>query len=116
MSSPVPFSQATVTYTKGDSSIDAKMVDSGFNQLLIAPLTMFMARGYERETDEGYEKSAKVAGLPGWERWNTESKSGEVSAVVGKRFILTVQGDNIEDTRVLYQVAEKANFKGLPAK
>lgn len=116
MSSPVPFSEAEVSYTKDDARITAKLVDSGFNQLLIAPLSMYLAAGYEKETEEGYERSAKVAGYPGWEKWNTESKSGEVSAVVGKRFILTVEGDNLKDTKVLHQLAAKANLKALPAK
>jgi len=116
MSSPVSFSQATVRYTKGDASIEAKLVDSGFNQLLIGPLSMYLAAGYEKETEDGYEKSAKVAGYPGWEKWNSESKSGEVSAVVGKRFILTVEGDNLPDTKPLYQVVERAKLSALPAK
>ena len=114
MSTPATYSQAEVTYTKGESRLEARMVDSGFNQLIIGPIMFMMARGYERETEDGYEKSAKVAGLPGWERWNTESKSGEVSAVVGKRFILTIQGENIDDSKVLYRLAEKADFNGLP--
>lgn len=116
MSSPVPFSQATVHYTKGDASIEAKLVDSGFNQLLIAPLSFFLAEGYEKETEDGYEKSAKVAGFPGWEKWNTESKRGEVSAVVNKRFIMTVEGDNLPDIKPLYEVVERAKLAGLPTK
>jgi hypothetical protein len=116
MTSPVPFSQATVKYTVGESTIEAKLVDSGFNQLLIAPMTMFLQAGYEKETEDGYEKATKVAGHPGWERWNSESKHGEVSAVVGKRFIMTVVGDDLTDTKPLYEVVEKAKLSALPAK
>lgn len=114
MTSPVPYSQAEVSYTNGDARITAKLVDSGFNQLLIAPMTMMMKAGFEKETDEGYERSAKIAGLPGWEKYNTNSKSGEVNAIVGNRFILTVEGENVPDTKVLQQVAEKANLSKLP--
>ncbi len=116
MTSPVPFSQATVKYTVGESTIEAKLVDSGFNQLLIAPMSMFLQAGYEKETEDGYEKATKVAGYPGWERWNSETKRGEVSAVVGKRFIMTVEGDNLTDTKPLYQVVEKAKLGALPQK
>ncbi len=116
MSSPVPFSQAEVRYTKGDERIEAKLVDSGFNQLLIAPLSMFLSAGYEKETDDGYEKAVKVAGFPGFERWNSEAKTGEVTAVISKRFILTVEGENLTDTKVLHQFAERANLKGLSGK
>jgi hypothetical protein len=116
MSSPVSYSQATVRYRKGDAEITAKLVDSGFNPLLIAPLSMFLSAGYEKETEDGYEKATKVAGFPGFERWNSESKTGEVSAVVGKRFILTVEGDNLDDTKLLHQFAERANLRALPTK
>jgi hypothetical protein len=37
MTAPVPFSQSLVRYTKGDSRIEVKVVDSGFAPLLIAP-------------------------------------------------------------------------------
>ena len=116
MSSPVPFSEAEVRYTKGDAQIEAKLVDSGFNQLLIAPLSMFLSAGYEKETEDGYEKAVKVAGFPGFERWNSEAKTGEVTAVISKRFILTVEGENLTDTKVLHQFAERANLRALPAK
>lgn len=113
-SSPVPYSQAGVTYSNGDAQIEAKIVDSGFNQLLIAPMTMMMKAGYEKESDEGYERATKIAGFPGWERYDSNAKSGEVTAVIGQRFILTVKGDSVPDTKVLQQVAEKANLGKLP--
>jgi hypothetical protein len=113
MTNPVPFSQATVRYTKGDQSIEAKLVDSGFNQLLIAPLSMYLSAGYERETEEGYEKSTKIGNNPGWETWKSESKSGELNAVVGKRFILTLEGQNLPDTKPLYEFADRVNIAAL---
>jgi len=115
MSSPFPFSQAEVTYTKGDSRIDLKMVDSGFNQLLLTPYAMFLQAGYEKETSDGYEKSTQVNGQPGWEKWSTESKDGELNAVVGKRFLVTIEGDRIDDTKVLHDVAGKIDMGRLAA-
>src|SRR5207248_1388696 len=88
MTSPVSFSTAEVHYTKGDASVTVKMMDSGFNQLLLMPYTMFLTAGYEKETSDGYEKSTKVNGQPGWEKWNGSSKNGELNALVGNRFLL----------------------------
>lgn len=113
MTSPVPFSQAESRYTKGDASIEVKIIDSGFNQLLLAPASMFLAAGYERETSEGHEKSAKVNGQPGWEKWNSESKYGEVNALVGKRFLVTIEGSSIDDVAVLHSLAEKMDLSKL---
>jgi hypothetical protein len=113
MASPFAFSTAEVTYTKGDSRIELKMTDSGFNQLLLTPYAMFLTAGYEKETADGYEKSVKVADQPGWEKWNSSSKDGELNALVGKRFLLQIEGSGLEDTKVLHDVAGKVDMGKL---
>ena len=115
MTAPFAFSQAEVRYKKGDSRIEMKLVDSGFNQLLFTPFAMMMQAGYEKETQDGYEKSTTVAGMPGWEKWNTERKDGSVNALVGKRFILSIEGDNVDDIKALHAVAGKVDFNKLAA-
>jgi hypothetical protein len=113
MNSPFPYSQAEVRYTKDDANIQLKMVDSGYNKLLLTPYAMFLQAGYEKETESGYEKSVKVANQPGWETWNSESKHGELNALVGKRYLVTIEGNQIEDTKVLHDVAGKVDMNKL---
>ena len=113
MSSPVNYAEAKVTFTKGDSAVDVKIVDSAMNQLLIAPFSMFLAVGYEKETDHGYEKGVKIGEYPGWERWDGEGKEGELNAIVGKRFIVQIEGRNIENMKVLHSTMENINLKKL---
>lgn len=107
MTSPVPFSQAEADYTMGDANISVKVVDSAFNQLLIAPWAMFLTAGYERETSEGYEKALNISGNPGFERYNKGNKDGELNLVLAKRFLVTIEGDNITDMKVLHEFASK---------
>ena len=113
MSSPFKFSQAEVRYTKGDSRLELKMVDSGFNQLLLTPYAMFLTAGYEKETSDGYEKSTKVNGQPGWEKWDSSGKDGELNALVGKRFLVQIEGRGIEDTKLLHELAGKIDMAKL---
>ena len=115
MTAPFAFSQAEVRYNKSDARVEIKIVDSGFNQLLFTPFAMFMQAGYEKETSNGYEKSTTVGGQPGWEKWNTEGKDGEVNAFVGKRYILTVEGRNVDDIKVLHDVVGKIDLARLAA-
>jgi hypothetical protein len=115
MSSPFKYSQAEVDYTKGDSRIALKMVDSGFNQLLLTPYAMFLTAGYEKETSDGYEKSTTVNGQPGWEKWNGSGKDGELNALVGKRFLVQIEGSQIEDTKPLHELAGKIDMAKLAA-
>ena len=115
MTSPIPFSQAEAEYTMGDASITMKIVDSGFSQMLIAPWAMFLTTGYERQTSDGYEKAVSVGGNPGFEKWSTSSKDGELNLVVAKRFLVTVDGHDVADTKVLYEFASKLDMNKLGA-
>lgn len=115
MNSPFPYSQAEVRYTKENSDIELKMVDSGFNKLLLTPYAMFLQAGYEKETESGYEKSVKVGNQPGWETWNSQDKHGELNALVGKRYLVTIEGNQIDDTKVLHDVAAKIDMNKLAA-
>lgn len=115
MTSPFAFSQAEVRYNKGDAQIEMKIVDSGFNQLLFTPFAMMMQAGYEKETQSGYEKSTTVAGMPGWEKWNTEGKDGSVNALVGKRFLVSIEGSNVPDVKALHAIAAKLDLTRLAA-
>lgn len=115
MTSPFPFSTAEATYTRGESRIEVTITDSGFNQLLLTPYAMFLRTGYERESTEGYEKSTQVNGQPGWEKWNTEGNYGEVNALVGKRFLLQIEGSDLPDTKALHEFAQRMDMARLAA-
>lgn len=113
MTAPFPFSQAEADYTMGDANINVKLVDSAFSQMLIAPWAMFLTAGYEKQTSDGYEKSVTVGGNPGFEKWSTSGKDGELNLVVGKRFLVTIEGDNIADTKVLHEFVSKIDANRL---
>ena len=113
VSAPFKYSNAEVTYTKGDARIELKLADAGFNQLFFAPFAMLMQAGYEKETQDGYEKSTKIAGQPGFEKWNSEQKDGELTAMVGKRFLMSVEGRKIDDIKVLHDVVARIDLAKL---
>ena len=109
MTSPFATANAKATYTRGESNVDVEIVDSAFNQLLLAPMAMFLQSGYSQESTSGYEKSTLVNGQPGWEKWNSESKQAELNALVNKRFLVTIEGD-VEDPKELQEFASKIDF------
>ena len=115
MTSPIPFSQTEADYTMGDANVTVKIVDSAFSQMLIAPWAMFLTTGYEKQTSDGYEKSVNVSGNPGFEKWSKSGKDGELNVVVNKRFLVTVEGNNIADTKVLHEFASKIDAGKLVA-
>ncbi len=113
MTSPFSFSQASVTYMKGDAEVEQKILDSGFNQMLFTPFSTFMAAGYEKETQDGFERSVNVAGNPGWERWDRGTRNGELNVVVNKRFLVQVEGHDIDDIKTLHAVLDQTDLKKL---
>ena len=113
MTAPIPTANAKARYTRDNASIEVEIVDSAFNQLLLAPLAMFLQSGYSTESTSGYEKSTRINGQPGWEKWDSDAKNGEVNALVNKRFLVSIEGYDIEDAKVLQDVAAKMDFGKL---
>ena len=115
MTSPFPFSQIEARYRKGESRIDTKIVDTGYAQMLIAPWSMMLAAGYSRESSRGYEKATTLAGNPAVEKWDKNSKNGEYNVLVGKRFMVTIEGRDIDDMKTLQDFASNINFAAIAA-
>jgi hypothetical protein len=112
MTSPVRFSQAESAYTKDDARIEIKIVDTAMSKMLTMPYQMFLMSGYQKETDTGYEKAAKVGGIPGWEKWDSVAKRAELGAIVGQRFIVTLEGSET-DVKTVQGFAAKVDFGKL---
>lgn len=115
MTSPIAYSEAETQYTQGNIEIDVKVVDTGYAQMLIAPWAMFLASGYSRESSDGYEKAVTVAGQPGFERWRKDSQRGELNLFVGKRFLVSLEGDELADTKILHDFASKMDIAKIAA-
>ena len=86
-----------------------------YNALMLVPFSWVSNMGYEKETETGYEKAVKVAGFPGLEKWNTESKDGELTLVANKRYIVELEGNDVADPKVLHQLAESMSLSKLPS-
>ena len=113
MTMPVSFAYASSRYNKADSEVSLKITDSGLNQMLIAPITMMMAAGYQKESTNGFEKSTTVAGQPAFEKWNKSTKRGELTLFVNKRFVVELEGEGIADNKDLYAFVDRTDLKRL---
>jgi X-X-X-Leu-X-X-Gly heptad repeat protein len=91
----VSISRAEARYQKDDSHIDLEIVDTALSQLLLAPLSMFLATGYSERSDEGFKRAVKIGAYPGMEEWSAQSRRGEVTAVVANRFIVKATGHDV---------------------
>ena len=106
-------SKASARYEKGESSLTLEIIDSSFNQLFLAPMTMFMAVGYEERSDDGYTKAVTLAGSPGFEKWRTRRNDGKVGVIVSNRFVVSADGNNVENIDVLKKAVQAVDLGKL---
>jgi hypothetical protein len=109
----VGVTEAHAEYTRGPSKVEATITDSGLNKSYIAAFTLFVADGYKKETPTGYERAVKVGDYPAWERWDSAAKNGELNVLVGGRFIMQLDGVDIEDTNILHELLRKFDLKKI---
>ena len=110
---PVAISRAEARYTKDKSRVELEIVDTALSQLLIAPVSMFLTSGYSERSDDGFKRSAKIGGQPGFEEWRNDDKRGEVTAVVANRFIVKCTGHQVESLDTVRGVVESVDLGKL---
>ncbi|WP_426687875.1 Yip1 family protein [Rhodanobacter ginsengiterrae] len=86
-------SQASADYSADNGQhISLEVSDTGGAKGLMS-LATAMAPEEEKQTDHGYEKTYSAGGNLVHEAWDTQSKYGEYSVVVGKRFTVKANGN-----------------------
>lgn len=90
-------STAEARYKKGDNtSVKVELFDTGglagMTTMALAAWTM---ADIDKETENGYEKTTKLQGYKAFEKYNNQSKSGELNVLVADRYIVNVNGDNV---------------------
>ncbi len=94
-----------------DQRITLEITDTGGAKGFIA-MAAAMAPEEEKETDHGYEKTYSADGNMVHEEWNSQSKSGEYSIVVGKRFTVKASG-NVDGIEQLKQAVSSIDLSKL---
>jgi len=83
---------ATAQYSDSNGhNITLEVTDTGGAKGLVA-MASAMAPEEEKQTDHGYEKTHTESGRLIHEAWDTQSKSGEFSMIVGQRFTVKATG------------------------
>lgn len=70
------------------------------------------ATDIDSESDTGYEKTSSFNGFKSHEKWNKSSNSGEISVLIGSRFVAEVSGNDV-DMNALKDALSKINLKKL---
>jgi len=105
-------SQASADYAAdGGQHITLEVSDTGGAKGFMS-LAAAMAPEEEKQTEHGYEKTYSADGNLVHEEWDTQSKYGEYSVVVGKRFTVKANG-NVDDIEQLKQAMASVDLAKL---
>ncbi|MCE6988456.1 hypothetical protein [Dyadobacter sp. CY323] len=79
-----------------DESIDVEIIDTGgIAGVSTMALAAWSMADIDKETTTGYEKTTKIDGYKAFEKYNNESKSGEINVLVGDRYLVNIEGNNV---------------------
>ena len=115
VSAPVANSNASADYTKGTFHVKIQITDSAFNQMLMGPLTMMAAMGYNERSSTGFKRQTTVSGQPVFEELSSPNKHAEVTAIVDKRFIVQGTGDGMDTIDPLKEITNLVDLAKISA-
>ena len=110
----VNVSTADARYGESEGpQINLKITDLGSMGPLGAMAGLgWMSAEIDSESDTGYERTVDYKGHRALEKYSTESKSGTATIMVGGRFLVEIEGRNIEPAQ-LKAAAEAVDYDGL---
>jgi len=91
-------STAEGRYEDGNRRLQVNLADAGGIPMAMMGLAAWTNADIERETDDEYERTTMFKGFKAFERYNYKNKEGQISIVVAERFIVNIEGDNIEES------------------
>ena len=86
----------TFKHEDDDKQVKVSIFDGAFNAIVSAPLQL--TTELNRESTEGYNKAVTIDDIPGREIYNYSNKKGSLHLLVDSRFLVQIEGSNIEET------------------
>ena len=99
-------STATAEYRDGDKELEVAIIDFAGVASALMGMAAWSTVEIDREDENGYERTTTVEGYKAFEKYNSKNKSGELSVLIGDRFIITLKGRDIEEQDFKKAIAE----------
>lgn len=87
-------STANAKYREGDSSIEVSIVDVAGTGAIMGMAAWAMI-DVDKENESGYEKTTTYKDHKAFEKYNKDSKDGEMAVLLANRFVVSVKGNNV---------------------
>jgi hypothetical protein len=93
-------STAKAKYESGNEQINISINDVAGAQIALMGLAAWSMASIDKETEHGYEKTTEIDGHKAFEKYNTDSKNGEISVLVANRFVVQVEGRGVSMDKI----------------
>jgi len=104
-------SQAERSYSSGDKSFTINIIDGGYAPMVYAGIKMAMSM--EIDTSDEYIKKITVKNFPGVEKYSRVDKTADIIILVSERFIVQIEGTDIDDASELVAAAKNLDLEGI---
>jgi hypothetical protein len=110
------YSQAEVRFDSRDASrsVEVSIFDYAHIPFLYLPFNALIGMNVAKESTEGYQRSTKIDGFPGFEEWNLNGSS-EAVVLLGDRFIVKASARGMGEGAAR-KVVEAMDLSGLAKK
>jgi len=113
------YTAVTVSYGKAENRVKLTIADSGMHNesimALASPIAILPADYAETLQPATTVRRLKIEGSPAHEMWNGEKMTGEITVLVGGRFVVTVEAQKSDSLDTLRQVFAAVDLKALAA-
>lgn len=108
-------STAQAEYENGDQSLDVSVVDFAGVSMILASTAAWASVEIDKETESGYERTTTIDGYKAFEEYDSKRKAGQISIIAEDRYIITIEGRNIEEgaLREALDAVSSDKLKGL---
>ncbi len=109
------YAEATYTNEATGASLYVKLSDLvGHGPLLRLAKSGWLGFPMSRQDERGYERTIQYKGLNGFESYDAEERSGEVTILISDRYLLELDGRHVEPGQVI-KALDAFDLKALAA-
>jgi hypothetical protein len=113
------YTSAATAYTKGEMRVKLTLADTGSHEEGLMALAMSVVTLPDNHFDQippaTTIRRVKIDGSPAVEMWDAEKINGEITVVVGGRFVASVEASKADSLETLRAILTGVDLKALSA-
>ena len=90
-------SVASAVYEEGETRLEVVFTDAGRFTQAVSGLANWTKFEVDKEDQNGYERTTEIEGYRAYEKYDRTRRHGELSLLIGDRFVVAIKGDEMKE-------------------